>query len=133
MRRLREGTEIWLVKEQCHARADYPWQPDQPGFCAGKLILRRLYPSHCNEGEFYLGPCEKWYVKADGTGFDGQQLIQPTEGHLPEDYAKIADDSAIALEEMRKKIIYLEQRHGVRIAKLEAQIKALYLAHGQEP
>lgn len=88
MRRLRDGMEIWLVKQHEHARCVMPWAPPTPGHRCGRLVLDRYHGNRrlCTEA---------WYVGGRGEGLDGGLLVLPCEGHLPEELSKATEERDI--------------------------------------
>ena len=133
MRRLRDGMQIWLVKQEEHARCVMPWAPPTPGHRCGRLVLDRY------SGDRRWGT-EAWYVGGRGEGLDNSQLILPCEGHLPEELAKateerdiwIKSDIATLRREIRTitdlfnsistRLIGLEQDATNRLIYLEEQV-----------
>ena len=82
MHDVRAGDKVWLVKEQCAGWLDTDWIPPHPGSCAGAISVN----GHI------------WYVKADGTGFDGLSLIEPLPGEYYEPTRPIADEWKVSVE-----------------------------------
>jgi len=115
MRRLKEGAMIWLSKEQQYAKVVFPWMPDQSGYRCGRLVLERLWFQNTYDGyQWGVASVQKWFVGSRGEGLDGKQLIQPCEGHLPEEFAKVIEENAADLlmkvERMEGKIQNLENK-----------------------
>lgn len=67
--RLRPGHSVWLSKEQQEAVIDFAYEPPEPGFRCGRIGI-------CHSGA--------WFVGLNGEGINGSLLLQPIEGHLPE-------------------------------------------------
>jgi hypothetical protein len=70
--RLELGFAIWLVKERAVARVADHYRPPEPDRFCGNLSIDR-------GGNI----AEDWYVRPNGAGLDGKQLILP-HGELPE-------------------------------------------------
>ena len=121
MRRLRECNWIWLVKEEEYATVAFTWQPPEPGFMSGRLVLDRLRQEH--DG-LYKGETQVWFVGARGEGLDGKQLIVPCEGVLAETFAEVVDQNAekflAALVESAGKINDLTEKYHQLKLRLEA-------------
>jgi len=107
--RLRPGHFIWLVKQNCLGQVEIPYYPPENGYTLGKLALQKF------AGAEYFGRrslgTEVWYIKSDGTGFDGGRLILPIEHNLPDFPDPI--DFPVAVEIRRQ------------IAKLQAEVDQL--------
>ncbi len=71
MDRLREGDQLWCVKQQTLARVGMPWEPPAPGYIAGRLVI-----------QFPYGRTEIWYVNGHGNGMDNSPLVRPLAGSL---------------------------------------------------
>jgi hypothetical protein len=67
--RLHPGHKVWLPEEQKEAEIDFAYEPAEPGYRVGRIGLRKS---------------GGWYVGLDGEGLNGQSLIQPLEGNLPD-------------------------------------------------
>jgi hypothetical protein len=108
MRRLEKGNRIWLCKEQQYALVMFPWQPPEPGYRSGQLVISRI-----NEQGAVSGT-QVWYVGSRGEGLDGKQLIFPCEGHLSETMAEIIDkketDLLMTLDKIQR---HLDMHHAV--------------------
>jgi hypothetical protein len=85
MHRLRDGHFVWLPKERQHAQVIFRWERPEPGTVAGKIAIRRIVNGNPFDGGHVFGNVEVWYVRPDGTGFDGNKLIQPLAGYLLKD------------------------------------------------
>ena len=70
--RLELGSAIWLVKERSVARVADHYRPPEPDRFCGKLLIDR--------GGYST---DDWYVRPNGAGLDGKQLILPHD-ELPE-------------------------------------------------
>lgn len=97
--RLREGCQIWLVKEQEIALVVAPFTPSVGGHITGQLFIRR------NRVIDY------WYVSDSGHGINGSLLMLPIQGSLPDTPAKLTSQEN---EELL-----------IRIAKLENKVRSL--------
>jgi len=119
MRRLKEANWIWLAKEQEYATVTFPWQPPEPGFSSGRLVITRCQQWH--DG-FHMAGTQVWYVGSRGEGLDGKQLIIPCEGFLSETYAEYVDEN---IEKLMATIENLKtQVHDLtyRVRKMENNI-----------
>tara|TARA_Y100000034_G_C6896119_1_gene413181 strand:+ start:2113 stop:2541 length:429 start_codon:yes stop_codon:yes gene_type:complete len=114
MRRLQESHWIWLVKQEQYASVNFPWQPPGPGHISGRLCLTKF---NAVGDTLYRDNTEVWFVKGDGTGFDGTQLIMPCEGHLPETLADIVDEEAqrliMTIDRLTRRVEALERQNAV--------------------
>lgn len=112
MRRLRENNWIWLCKEGQYASVAFPWQPPEPGYVSGRLVLNRFNE---HEGRLYRGETQVWFVGSRGQGFDGKQLVLPCEGHLSDTLAEVVDrreiDLLMVLENIKYRLWVLEKRY----------------------
>ena len=109
--RLRPGHGIWLVKEKRRVDVAYPWDPPEPGHIAGRLVM-----------DFGYGQLQRWYVKLDGRGMDGSQLILPLEAHLPENPDPVQDPEWRAI---RRRLAIFE----ARLSAMEKIIQAWIANH----
>jgi hypothetical protein len=90
--RLRRENRVWLVKEQKEAFVDYPYEPAEPGFRIGRIGIR-------GSGA--------WFVGLNGEGLNGDPLIQPIEGHLPDNPEPLPEP---LIRQMQRSIEHLENR-----------------------
>lgn len=79
LHRLRRGHRVWLPKQACFAQIEWAWEPPEPGCVAGRIALRKINGDRLDSG------CEIWFIYGNGRGFDGQLLMFPVDGHLPDD------------------------------------------------
>ena len=115
MRRLRESNWIWLVKEQQYATVAFPWQPPEPGFRTGRLVLTKLIE---HGGQLYRGETQVWYVGSEGEGLDGKLLVLPCEGHLPKTLAEIVDRQEVQLLSTLDHLLRQETKLNVAVISL---------------
>ncbi len=86
--RLRHGHFVWAPKENRFAKVDWAWEPPEPGGVAGRVGICFVL----EEGEQWdIEPCQSWYIKPDGTGFDFKPLLMPVEGNCPEEETAISE------------------------------------------
>ena len=101
--RLRVDCRIWLCKEQRVATVAFVWEPPDPGHISGILGIQ-MSP----------GYIEKWFVKGDGSGLDGKQLILPIKGHLPDDPPPVPEPQMrhilLTLTKLVREVTALKQR-----------------------
>jgi hypothetical protein len=103
MRTLPKNSFIWLVKEGCFAILERPYQEHQ----IGTIILRRLSGPSLS---FSRGTSETWYVRENGQGIDGSQIIMPvleiSQDHSPKEIE-------LMLSQLQQELAHLSQRVGV--------------------
>lgn len=116
MRRLQETHWVWLCKEEEYASVLFPWQPPGPGHVSGRLVLNKM---ERRGDEIYRGETQVWYIRVDGSGFDGKQLILPCEGHLPETFAEIVDGEAAELKMTINSLLERVRRLEIHVGMLE--------------
>lgn len=102
MRHLREGHRVYLVKEDCFGFIGQSYTPPEySGGYAGTIFVSK-------NSQFY----EKWYVREDGNGLDGQPLMRPVEGNLADTHATLFSGEAYKIH---KRIDELEKALGQMI------------------
>jgi len=92
--RLRKGHIVYLPKEKCYGQIEWAYEPPEPGTIAGRIALRKLseyFDAWYQENRWTIKEVQSWFIRPDGTGFDGSQLMLPTEGNLPEEALPIAE------------------------------------------
>lgn len=87
--RLRRGHVAFDPKGDQFVEVEWAWEPPDPGSCAGCIGLIMLHREY--DGWHTGQHVHAWYVKPDGTGFDGSQVLLPVEGHVPEVEGPIAE------------------------------------------
>ena len=83
--RLRRGNRVWLPKEGCEATVEWPYEPPDPGYKCGMIGIRRGY-------------LDSWFVDSNGKGIDGNPIMQPIEGELPENPTPLPDNETRHLQ-----------------------------------
>lgn len=81
---VRKDDFVWLVKQQQLAQIEWEYQDD---ICMGRLGFYLIWK---NNDSWRRGELQSWYVKPDGTGFDGSQLILPIKQCLNEKTKKVS-------------------------------------------
>jgi|SRR5690606_10166009 len=99
VRCLREGCQIWLVKEKEVAFVVAPFSPPFGGQRTGRLFIRKN------------GVIDYWFVSDTGCGIDGSPLMLPIQGSLPETPVQLTSKEAEDLS--------------LRISRLEEKLKPL--------
>jgi hypothetical protein len=80
--RLRRGNFVWDVKDEQYAQVEYGYEPPEPGCVSGRIAIRPIWS---NGIEWGVRGMAIWFIKQDGTGFDGSQLLLPLEDNCPDD------------------------------------------------
>jgi hypothetical protein len=116
MERLREGHYVWLPKERQYARIAYPYEVEEPGTCAGRVGLEKVWGLIFSPGVWGLDHIEQWFIRPDGSGLDHRQLVLPTEGNLPDDPPSLPEP---LVRQMQRQIAALQ----TRVERLETELR----------
>lgn len=115
--RLRAGHFIYAVKEARFCQVQWAWEPPDPGSAVGRMSICFCWSN--GENEWGREPFARtWYVRQDGTGIDGSQLLLPVEGNCPEIAADISD---VWIRHTERALARLLQR----VDQLEAEVRRL--------
>jgi hypothetical protein len=116
--RLRRNNYVWLPKNGCYAQIAFPYEPPDPGTISGRIGLQRVWGEMFQSGGWGLHHIEEWFIFPDGRGFDGTQLMLPTEGNLDDDPPPL-DHSSI--RRIMRQVGYLQHR----VEHLESEVAEL--------
>lgn len=86
--RLRKGHFVYCVKQQCFAKVEWAWEPPEPGTISGRIAIRMCWR---NDDHWGLEHLQSWYIKSNGTGFDGKYLLHPIQDNCPEEEGEISE------------------------------------------
>ena len=79
--RLQRWYTVYDPKNDQFMRVAQEWEPPKPGSCFGRIGVCSVWQ---DKAGWHVGsPVHSWYAKADGTGFDGSQILLPCSGHCP--------------------------------------------------
>lgn len=88
LERLRRGHFVWMAKENKFAKVEWAYEPPEPGCTVGRIGIVPTW----NDGENWgLEHCQTWFIKVDGSGFDGNLLLRAVVGNCPDEAAPISD------------------------------------------
>jgi len=87
--RLRRKHTAYDPKGNRFVRIEWAWEPPEPGGCAGRIGICPMWQEH--DGWHIGEPEYGWYVKPDGTGFDGLHVLLPVEDNCPDESPPISD------------------------------------------
>ena len=88
LERLRRGHFVWMVKEQKFAMVEWAYEFPEPGHYMGRIGIQ---PCWMNEHEWGWEHCQTWFVKSDGTGFDGNPILRAVKNNCPDEVAPISE------------------------------------------
>jgi len=114
--RLRKGHFVYMAKEKAIAQVEWAYEPPGPGLISGRIGIKRV---HFHEGTWYTGHCDSWYVKSNGTGFDGKALLLPLKNNCPKEAKPISDPWIIHVEKTLSNLIFKIDKLDKRISSLE--------------
>lgn len=86
--RLRRGHFVWLSKQEQFAKIEWAYEPPPPGMFAGEVGLEILWRT---EDAWGRQGSQIWFVKPDGTGFDGLPLLEPVKDNCPDEPLPISE------------------------------------------
>ena len=106
--RLRKGHFVWAVKEKRFAQIDWAWEPPNPGCVSGRIGIRLCW-SDMDQWGLDASYCP-WFIKPDGTGFDGKVLLSPVAENCPDEAPTISEPWQRHIERTLGQILHrLEQ------------------------
>ena len=87
------------------ARTD---EPPEPGCTVGRIGIVPTW----NDGENWgLEHCQTWFIKVDGSGFDGNLLLRAVVGNCPDEAAPISDVWQRHVEKTLAYLIHKTDQH----------------------
>jgi hypothetical protein len=106
--RLRRGHLAWDVKNERFVRVEFAYESPEPGSIAGRIGVDPVW----EDDDGYWGGCgvESWFIKQDGTGLDGSQLLMPVERNCPDDPGPLSSVWQIKINSLNMKVNSLNMK-----------------------